>query len=176
MAITKCQFSQEKPRLLAGCEGTGLRGTTQTFHAPRFEPTDEQRAMVERAAGLGVTQDNICALLGGMSKHTLENHFREELDRGIALIQYKVGSSLVDNALNGNVKAQMFYLTRRAGWKETQVIENKVSRLDAMSEDEIIKELADRANKLGVKIDVNIGERHPHGLDRNHRSKRRRPG
>ena len=27
-----------------------------------------------------------------------------------------------------------------------------------MSEDEIIKELADRANKLGVKIDVNIGE------------------
>jgi len=52
-----------------------------------------------------------------------------------------------------------------------------------MSEDEIIKELADRANKLGVKIDVNIGdqdvnigEQQPHALDRNHRSKRQRRG
>jgi len=143
---------------------------------PRFEPTDEQRAMVERAAGLGFTQDKICALLGGMSKHTLENHFREELDRGMALIHYKVGDSLVQNALNGNVAAQLFYLKTQCGWKETQVIENKASRLDAMSEDEIIKELADRANKLGVKIDVNIGEQQPHALDRNHRSKRQRRG
>ena len=97
---------------------------------PRFEPTDEQRATVERAAGLGFTQDKICALLGGMSKHTLENHFREELDRGIALIQYKVGSSLVDNALNGNVNAQMFYLSRQVGWKETTVVENKDVRAE----------------------------------------------
>ena len=94
----------------------------------------------------------------------------------MALIDYKVGSSLVDQALKGNVNAQTFYLSRRAGWKETQVIENKVSRLDAMSEDEIIKELADRANKLGVKIDVNIGGQQPHALDRNHRSKRQRRG
>src|SRR5215475_12975961 len=142
---------------------------------PRFEPTDEQRAMVERAAGLGVTQDNICALLGGMSKHTLENHFREELDRGMALTHYKVGDSLVQNALNGNVAAQIFYLKTRCGWKETQVIEN-ISRLDSMSEDEIIKELADRANKLSVKIDVNIEEQLPHLLDRNHCSKRQRRG
>jgi len=45
-----------------------------------------------------------------------------------------------------------------------------------MSDDEIIKELADRANKLGVKIDVNIGEQQPHALEQNHRSKRQRRG
>jgi len=131
--------------------------------------------MVERAVGLGFTQERIAALLG-ITKPTLEKHFREELDRGGAVVEYQVGSSLVDQALKGNVNAQALYLSRRAGWKETQVIENKVSRLDAMSEDEIIKELADRANKLGVKIDVNIGEQHPHALDRNHRSKRQRRG
>ena len=31
-----------------------------------------------------------------------------------------------------------------------------------MSEAELLQELADRANALGVKIDVNIGEQHPH--------------
>jgi len=142
---------------------------------PPFQPTDDHRRMVERAAGLGFTQEKIAALLG-ITKPTLEKHFREELDRGMALIDYQVGSSLVDQALKGNVNAQAFYLSRRAGWKETQVIENKVSRLDAMSEDEIIKELADRANKLGVKIDVSIEEQHPHALERNHRSKRQRRG
>ena len=77
---------------------------------------------------------------------------------------------------SGYVKAQMFYLTRRAGWKETQVIENKGVDYDRMSEEELIRSIAERANKLGVKIDVNIGERHPHALDRNQRSKRQRRG
>ena len=112
------------------------------------------------AAGLGFTQEKIAALLG-ITKPTLEKHFREELDRGMALIDYQVGSSLVDQALKGNVNAQTFYLSRRVGWKETTVVENKDSRLESMSDDEIVKELADRANRLGVKIDVSIGERHP---------------
>ena len=130
----------------------------------------------ESANSLDFTQDKICALLGGMSKHTLEKHFREELDRGMAVTHYKVANSLVDNALAGNVTAQIWYTKAQMGWKETQVVERQESRLDAMSDDEIIKELADRANKLGVKIDVNIGEQHPHALEQNHRSNRQRRG
>jgi|SRR5215510_14070332 len=80
---------------------------------PPFEPTPEQRNIVERAAGLGFTQEKIAALIG-TTKPTLEKHFREELDRGMALMHYKVGSSLVDNALAGNVNAQQFYLSRQA--------------------------------------------------------------
>ena len=56
--------------------------------------------MVERAAGLGFTQEKIAALIG-TTKPTLEKHFREELDRGMAVTQFKVGNSLVDNALSG---------------------------------------------------------------------------
>ena len=131
--------------------------------------------MVERAVGLGITQERIAGLLG-ISKVTLEKHFREELERGMVSVEYKVGNSLVDQALKGNVNACALYLSHRAGWKETKVIENKDSRLESMSDDEIIRELADRANKLGVKIDMSIGGQHPHALERNHRSNRQRRG
>ena len=92
------------------------------------------------------------------------------------MVEYQVGSSLVDQALKGNVNAQALYLSRRAGWKETHVVETKDARLDNMTEAELMQELADRANALGVKIDVTIGEQHPHTLEQNHRSKRQRRG
>jgi len=142
---------------------------------PPFQPTDDQRRMVERAVGLGFTQERIAALLG-ITKPTLEKHFREELDRGGAVVEYQVGSSLVDQALKGNVNAQALYLSRPAGWKETQVVENRGVDYDRMSEEELIRSIAERANKLGVKIDMSIEEQHPHA-DRNHRrgGKRRGP-
>ena len=71
-------------------------------------------------------------------------------------MHYKVGSSLVDNALAGNVNAQQFYLSRQAGWKETTVVENKTTDFDLMSPDEIIKAIEERANKLGIKIKLSI--------------------
>src|SRR5215470_13355730 len=142
---------------------------------PPYKPDDKQRQMVERAVGLGITQDRIAHMLG-ISKVTLEKHFRTELDRGSVSVEFQVGNSLVDQALKGNVNACALYLSHRAGWKESKVVEHKDSRLEAMSDDEIIRELADRANKLGVKIDVNIGEQHPHALEQNHRSKKQRRG
>ena len=143
---------------------------------PPYQPDDNQRQMVERAVGLGITQERIAAMLG-ISKVTLEKHFRAELDRGMVSVEFQVGNSLVDQALKGNVNACALYLSRRAGWKETQVVETKDARLDNMTEAELMQELADRANALGVKIDVSIEEKHLHALDRNHRrgGKRRGP-
>jgi|SRR5262249_43912576 len=89
----------------------------------------------------------------------------------MAVTQYKVASSLVDNALAGNVTAQIWYTKTRMGWKETQVVENRGVDYDRMTEEELIRSIADRANKLGIKIDMSIGERLPHTLDRNHRSR-----
>jgi hypothetical protein len=45
------------------------------------------------------------------------------------------------------------------------------SKYDRMSEEDLIRAICDRANKLGIKIDMSVGEQHPHALDRNHRSK-----
>jgi hypothetical protein len=50
------------------------------------------------------------------------------------------------------------------------------SKYDRMSEEELVRLIADRANKLGIKIDMSVGEQHQHALERNHRSKRERQG
>jgi hypothetical protein len=75
----------------------------------------------------------------------------------------------VQNALNGNVAAQIFYLKTQCGWKETQVVENRGVDYDRMSEKELIRSIAERANQLGVKIDMSIGEQQPHTPEQNHR-------
>ena len=121
---------------------------------PKFEPTPEQRNIVERAAGFGFTQEKIAALIG-ITKPTLEKHFREELDRGMAVTQFKVGNSLVENALAGNVAAQIWYTKSRMGWKETQVVETKTA-VDSMSADDLAKAIEEKANALGVKVTLSI--------------------
>ena len=122
---------------------------------PPFEPTLEQRNMVERAAGLGFTQEKIAALVG-ITKPTLEKHFREELDRGMAVTQFKVGNSLVENALSGNVAAQIWYTKSQMGWRETQVIETRETGYESMSAEDLARAIEERANKLGVKIKLSI--------------------
>src|SRR5262245_63748247 len=107
--------------------------------------------MVERAAGFGFTQEKIATLIG-TTKPTLEKHFREELDREMAVTQFKVGNSLVENALSGNVAAQIWYTKSQIGWKETQVVETKTTDFDNMSVEDIAKAIEERANKFGVKI------------------------
>ena len=121
---------------------------------PPFEPTPEQRKMVMRAAGLGFNQDKIAAIIG-ISKPTLERHFREELDRGMAVTHHEVGNSLVENALSGNVAAQIWYTKSQMGWRETRVIETK-DATDTMSAEDLARELEERANALGAKITLSI--------------------
>ena len=122
---------------------------------PNFEPTPEQRNLVERAAGLGFTQEKIAALIG-ITKPTLEKHFREELDRGMAVTQFKVGNSLVENALNGNVAAQIWYTKSQMGWREMQVIETRETGYESMSAEDLAKAIEERADALGVKITLSI--------------------
>ena len=127
---------------------------------PKFEPTEEQRKTVERAAGFGLPQDKICQLVVSdrtgrpIDDDTLRRHFAFELERGMAVTQYKVASSLVDNALAGNVTAQIWYTKSRMGWSETSILKHsEETQFDRMSEEELIRSIADRANKLGIKID-----------------------
>src|SRR5215472_6951381 len=122
---------------------------------PPFEPTPEQRNIVERAAGLGFTQEKIAALVG-TTKPTLEKHFREELDRGMAVTQFKVGNSLVENALAGNVAAQIWYTKTQMGWKETQALEIKKTGFEGMSADDLARAIEERANAAGVKVTLSV--------------------
>ena len=47
-----------------------------------YEPTDDQRALVENAAAFGLTQADIAEQLG-IGEKTLRKHFRIELNAGV---------------------------------------------------------------------------------------------
>ena len=83
-----------------------------------FEPTTEQRRMARAMAGLGLPQDQI-ALLLEVDPKTLRKHFRDDLDRGMAEANVKVGQSLFNMATTGgSVAAAIFWMKARAGWRE----------------------------------------------------------
>lgn len=91
-----------------------------------FEPTDEQRKLVESTSGLGITQNDICHLVinpetgGGISKKTLNKYFRLELDVGGSKAKTMIAQKLFTHMENGNVTAAIFLAKVRLGWVERQ--------------------------------------------------------
>ena len=105
---------------------------------PEFEPTDEQRKLVDQLAGYGIPEPDIAKLVINpqtkepISPMTLRKHFREELDTGHVRANQTVAGALFKNATTGTETypggiptAQIFWLkTRGKGqWKDKQTIE-----------------------------------------------------
>jgi hypothetical protein len=84
---------------------------------PPFKPTDEQRKTVKAMAGYGIRQEEI-ALVLSIDPKTLRKAFRLELDTGKTIATSKVAEALYQNALSGNVSAQIFWMKAQAGWSE----------------------------------------------------------
>ena len=81
------------------------------------KPTDATRELVKSLSGFGVPQDDICTVLD-ISKVTLHKHYRRECDLGFADANARVGESLFNQAMDGNVAAAIFWMKARAGWRE----------------------------------------------------------
>lgn len=88
---------------------------------PRHEPTKSQRSMVELLAGIGTAHDEIASAVG-ISRHTLERHYRAELDRARAVIESKFIMNLMRLSRSTNkavaLRATMFALETRFGWSQ----------------------------------------------------------
>jgi hypothetical protein len=87
---------------------------------PPHQPTEATRKQVKALAAYGVPQEEIGKVIG-ISKPTLERHYREELDRGEVEANAKVAESLYRKATSDGsqaVTAAMFWLKTRARWKE----------------------------------------------------------
>ena len=110
-------------------------------HGPPHVPTPETRAAVQALSAAGETQAQICEYLTKMmhvkcgSKHTLEKHYRTELDLSKTHQKLMVSQGLYRKAVgtpatydkDGNkirdevkpeVVAQIFWLKTQAGWVE----------------------------------------------------------
>lgn len=83
---------------------------------PKLEPTTEQRNLVKHLVAVGTPQELIAKRLGIRSEKTLRKHFRDEIDLGAMEANATIAGDLYKSARSGNVDAQKYWLTRRAGW------------------------------------------------------------
>jgi len=87
-----------------------------------WEPTPEERRLVEHYAAIGYTQEQIAALLD-KSPDSLQRHCRRELDLGALTVNAKIGGKLFQKAMAGDTASLIFWAKTRMGWKEVSVQE-----------------------------------------------------
>jgi hypothetical protein len=85
---------------------------------PKLKPTEYQRRMVKTMTAMGAKQEDIALRIGVRSPKTLRKHFRNELDQGGSEANMTVAQAMYKKAKDGDVKAGMFWLKCRAGWRE----------------------------------------------------------
>jgi hypothetical protein len=101
-----------------------------------FVPTAEQRQNVEAMTGFGIAQADIARVIKNpangkpIDEKTLRKHFADEIATGLTKATAALAQSLFAEATKGEdsrsrVTAAMFWLGRRAGWKETTVAQHE---------------------------------------------------
>ena len=88
-----------------------------------WEPTDEDRRLVEHYVTLGYTQEQVAALMN-KSVDCLAKHCRRELDYGALQVNAKIGGKLFQKAMGGDTAALIFWAKTRMGWSEKQLLEH----------------------------------------------------
>lgn len=87
------------------------------------EPSETNRADVERLAGLGLPLRMIAAFIGIADK-TLSKHYDVEILRGKAHAGAKVAQCLFDKCMAGDTASLIFWAKTQMQWKETTVQES----------------------------------------------------
>ena len=87
-------------------------------------PTKESKEQVQMLATIGTPQTIIAKIIG-INRETLAKRYSDELELSRSKADARVALSLYQNAINGNVAAQIFWCKTRLGWKETQVVESR---------------------------------------------------
>jgi hypothetical protein len=89
-----------------------------------FKPTDEDRSLVEAMTAVGIPQVDVAMVMrDGIDVKTLRKHFRRELDTAKIKANAKVGGTLYNKAIKGDVASLIFWCKTQMGWKETNVQE-----------------------------------------------------
>lgn len=115
---------------------------------PKHEPSENTRAIVERAALTGkLTHDDIGQLIG-VSDVTLRKYYAHELASGkakttVAVLNAFIKNCVGDKSRPGDVNAQKFYLERFAGMhaktehEHSGAVKITGPNLAALSDDEL---------------------------------------
>ena len=93
------------------------------FGQPPHIATDENRRLVKALAAYGNRQDDIATILD-ISHDTLTRHYGRELKTGALEANAKVAEKMYKKAIDGDNSCMQYWLSRRAGWKETTTHEH----------------------------------------------------
>ena len=74
-------------------------------------------------AAMGIRHADLASIFE-IGEATLENHYGKELHDAAQKANGNVAKSLYQNAMSGNVAAQIWWTKARMGWRETQGIEH----------------------------------------------------
>lgn len=119
----KKDFEKRPPKSRYVKKG-GSGGARPGAGAKGYTFTDIERAQVEKMAGLGVPLHQIGSLIReGIDKDTVIKHFRKELDNGKAKINSKIGLTLYQQAMAGNVAAAIWWTKSQMGWRDQSRID-----------------------------------------------------
>ncbi len=98
-----------------------------------FEPTDQMRADVR--TWIKITDAGTIALKLGISRDTLDRHFKQELADGRFEAIGQIGGNLIKKAMAGNLTAMIFYLRTQGKWntriEHTGIDGGPISHFDA---------------------------------------------
>ncbi len=95
--------------------------------SPKFEATDKQRGQVEAMVVCGIPREQIAQAIG-ITRPTLDKHFKPELELGDTKVKLNVGSFIVNSILgrDGGITDEksrttlaIFFAKTRMHWKET---------------------------------------------------------
>jgi hypothetical protein len=128
-----------------------------------FEPTRQQRDMVEALVGYGMPYLEICRLVLNprtgrpIDTKTLMKAFRTELDVGAIKANAKVAESLFKQATGGNVTAQIWWTKCRMGWKEPPAAVELSGRVDSTMEvlharERVSRKLDNLAERIASRV------------------------
>lgn len=99
--------------------GGARRGSGRKGHVP----TDAIRNQVKSYAAVGVTQAQLCKVLG-LHDETFRRHYQEEFETAKIQAVANVAGSLYKRATEGkDLAAAIFYLKAQGGWRETPQVE-----------------------------------------------------
>jgi len=103
-----------------------VSNASATYRTAEYEPTAEQRALVESASAIGITQAEIANQLK-IDEKTLRKHFRDELNSGKFKVDMTAGKTVTELMESRDERVRLdaakYYTARRMGWKETSVNE-----------------------------------------------------
>lgn len=134
---------------------------------PAFVPTDEDRANVEKLAGLGLSYEQISALVrDGISVPVLMNCFKRELELGKAKAHSKIGGKLFQKAMDGDTASLIWWTKTQMRWAETQKHEIVQTTISINSALEAAKNRVISADITDIEpIAISTDEKKPVGLD-----------